>query len=117
MKRERKVRPFPEEFPFTTTTTTTMAAVRVGARVQIKDKDLRGTVAYVGLTEFAAGKWIGVALDEAKGKNNGSVQGKAYFQCDDKHGMFVRQTQILILDEEGGAATPRAGSSRAGSSR
>ena len=84
-----------------------MASVRVGTRVQIKDKDLRGTVAYVGLTEFAAGKWIGVALDEAKGKNNGSVQGKAYFQCDDKHGMFVRQTQILTLDEEGGAATPR----------
>ena len=84
-----------------------MASVRVGTRVQIKDKDLRGTVAYVGLTEFAAGKWIGVALDEAKGKNNGSVQGKAYFQCEDKHGMFVRQTQILTLDEEGGAATPR----------
>ena len=90
-----------------------MASVRVGSRVQIKDKDLRGTVAYVGLTEFAAGKWIGVALDEAKGKNNGSVQGKAYFQCEDKHGMFVRQTQIQILDEDGGAATPKgAGSSR-----
>ena len=94
------------------TPASTMASVRVGTRVQIKDKDLRGTVAYVGLTEFAAGKWIGVALDDAKGKNNGSVQGKAYFQCEDKHGMFVRQTQILVLDEEGGAATPRAGSSR-----
>ncbi len=79
--------------------------VRVGARVQIKDKDLLGTVAYVGLTEFAAGKWIGVVLDEPKGKNNGVVQGKQYFKCDDKHGMFVRQTQIVLADDEGGGSS------------
>jgi len=40
------------------------------------------------------GKWIGVALDEAKGKNNGTVQGKRYFTCEDNHGIFVRQTQV-----------------------
>ncbi len=61
-------------------------APKVGARVKLKDKDLLGQVVYVGLTEFAAGKWIGVVLDEPKGKNNGIVQGKEYFRCKEKHG-------------------------------
>ena len=43
------------------------------------------------------GKWIGVILDEKKGKNNGVVQGKKYFTCDDNHGIFVRQSQVQIL--------------------
>lgn len=45
--------------------------VRLGMKVEITGKGLTGTVCYVGATLFASGKWIGVALDEAKGKNNG----------------------------------------------
>ena len=40
------------------------------------------------------GKWTGVALDDAKGKNNGTVQGKRYFTCEENHGIFVRQSQV-----------------------
>lgn len=56
--------------------------LKVGQRVDIvKDAQnkLRGTVAYVGTTLFSPGKWIGVILDEPKGKNNGTVMGKTYF--------------------------------------
>ena len=56
-------------------------SVKVGQRVQAKDSV--GTVAYVGTAQFAAGKWVGVVLDEPKGKNNGTVQGKTYFQVSD----------------------------------
>ena len=45
---------------------------------------------------MCTGKWIGVALDDAKGKNNGTVQGKRYFTCDDNHGIFVRQSQVRL---------------------
>lgn len=45
---------------------------------------------------------MGVELDEAKGKNNGSVQGKAYFKCADEHGIFVRQSQLATIDGGGG---------------
>lgn len=53
-------------------------------------------MAYVGATLFATGKWVGVILDEAKGKNDGTVQGRKYFTCDEGHGIFVRQSQVLI---------------------
>lgn len=56
--------------------------LKVGQRVDVlKDAQtkLRGTVAYVGTTLFSPGKWIGVILDENKGKNNGTVMGKTYF--------------------------------------
>uniref|UniRef100_A0A7M6DIX7 Dynactin subunit 1 n=1 Tax=Clytia hemisphaerica TaxID=252671 RepID=A0A7M6DIX7_9CNID len=71
-----------------------------GMRVEVIGKGLIGTVSYVGMTAFAAGKWIGVALDEAKGKNDGSVQGKKYFECPPNHGIFVRQTQITELVDD-----------------
>ncbi|KAK3908352.1 Dynactin subunit 1 [Frankliniella fusca] len=74
--------------------------LKVGQRVIVQDRG-GGSVAYVGSTLFAAGKWIGVILDEPKGKNNGTVQGKEYFKCGENHGAFVRQTQLTLLDEAG----------------
>lgn len=73
---------------------------KVGQRVLVPDRG-PGTVAYVGTTQFAAGKWIGVILDEPKGKNNGTVQGKEYFKCGENYGAFLRQTQLTLLDDAG----------------
>ena len=56
-----------------------------------------GRVAFVGTTQFADGDWIGVILDEPKGKNNGSVQGVAYFSCEHNFGLFIRPAQVSIF--------------------
>ncbi|XP_050559379.1 dynactin subunit 1 isoform X5 [Spodoptera frugiperda] len=72
----------------------------LGQRVMVVGKDVKGSVAYVGYPTFATGKWIGVILDEPKGKNNGTVRGHAYFTCEENYGVFVRQTQIQLLDAE-----------------
>ncbi|KAM9404252.1 kinesin-like protein KIF13A isoform 1-T1 [Salvelinus alpinus] len=49
-----------------------------------------GTVHYVGGVEFAKGIWVGVQLDLAVGKHNGTVQGRVYFRCPPDHGVFVK---------------------------
>lgn len=57
-----------------------MTSLQIGSRVEVTGKGSEGNVAYIGTTAFAPGKWIGVILDEPKGKNNGTVQGRSYFQ-------------------------------------
>ncbi len=56
---------------------TASSNMKIGTRVEVIGKGLVGTVKYSGMTAFASGKWIGVALDEAKGKNDGTGKIKA----------------------------------------
>ncbi|XP_070527441.1 CAP-Gly domain-containing linker protein 1 isoform X3 [Cardiocondyla obscurior] len=53
-----------------------------------------GTIAYIGETKFAPGDWAGVVLDDPIGKNDGSVAGSRYFQCEPKRGIFSRLTRL-----------------------
>lgn len=80
--------------------------LKVGSRVEVIGKGHRGTVAYVGATLFATGKWVGVILDESKGKNDGTVQGRRYFTCEDNHGIFVRQSQIQLVEDGADTTSP-----------
>ncbi|KAK6746226.1 hypothetical protein RB195_012380 [Necator americanus] len=65
---------------------------QVGDRARIDQRS--GTVAYVGPTKFAPGEWIGLVLDEASGKNDGSVQGYRYFTCTPDHGLFCKSSKL-----------------------
>ncbi|CAH1761785.1 1197_t:CDS:10, partial [Entrophospora sp. SA101] len=67
----------------------------VGSRCEIQGKI--GTIRFVGHTAFSPGKWFGVELDEPLGKNDGSVNGKHYFKCEEKHGVFIRTSQARPL--------------------
>ncbi|XP_053314032.1 dynactin subunit 1 isoform X4 [Spea bombifrons] len=80
--------------------------LKVGSRVEVIGKGHRGTVAYVGATLFASGKWVGVILDESKGKNDGTVQGRRYFSCEENHGIFVRQSQIQVVEDGADTTSP-----------
>ncbi|XP_048060528.1 dynactin subunit 1 isoform X3 [Megalobrama amblycephala] len=80
--------------------------VKVGSLVEVIGKGHRGTVAYIGNTLFASGKWVGVILEEPKGKNDGTVQGKRYFTCQENHGIFVRQSQIQLVEDMADTTSP-----------
>ena len=58
----------------------------------------RGVVRFKGPTSFnTSGKWIGIELYEKNGKNDGSVEGIAYFTCEMGFGVFVRPSQIKAI--------------------
>ncbi|KAG0646140.1 dynein-associated polypeptide [Hyphodiscus hymeniophilus] len=82
-----------------------MAGYQVGQIVQLVDGQL-ATVRYVGQTGFAAGEWIGVELEGPNGKNDGSVKGERYFDCEMGKGMFLRETGITAIIEQ--ASAPKA---------
>ena len=70
----------------------------VGALVEISTG--KGIVRFCGTTSFAPGKWVGIELFEPKGKNDGSIQGIAYFSCKPLHGVFIRPSQVKVLQAE-----------------
>lgn len=73
----------------------------VGARCEVaRDASFarRGTVAYVGSTQFAPGTWVGVVYDEPVGKNDGSVQGVRYFTARPQYGGMVRPAMVTVGD-------------------
>jgi tubulin-folding cofactor B len=77
---------------------TTGIAVGKRCRLLPESDARRGTVAFVGLVEKipGLGPWIGVALDEPTGKNDGSVAGQRYFECGKNQGVFIRPERVEV---------------------
>jgi tubulin-folding cofactor B len=75
-------------------------AVSLRARLLPETDARRGTVAFVGPVPPipGLGSWVGIALDEPTGKNDGSVAGHRYFQAGNNHGVFVRPDRVEVGD-------------------
>ncbi|GAA6060529.1 hypothetical protein JCM10212_005610 [Sporobolomyces blumeae] len=75
-----------------------------GARCEValsSELSRRGTVRYVGPTEFGAkdaSVWVGVEWDEPVGKGNGTVDGKTYFETAPLRASFVRPDKVKVGD-------------------
>lgn len=73
--------------------------IEVGLRCLLGDGLRRGEVKYVGkCKEMGNGYWIGIALDEPYGDNNGSFGNKKYFECLENFGIFVRPSYVKTGD-------------------
>uniref|UniRef100_A0A674CGF6 CAP-Gly domain containing linker protein 2 n=1 Tax=Salmo trutta TaxID=8032 RepID=A0A674CGF6_SALTR len=65
----------------------------VGERVWVNGVK-PGVIAYLGETQFAPGQWAGVVLNDLLGKNDGSVGGVRYFECQPHQGIFTRPSKL-----------------------
>ncbi|XP_056391212.1 protein lava lamp isoform X2 [Hyla sarda] len=80
---------------------------RVGEHVWVNGNK-PGFIQFLGETQFAPGQWAGIVLDEAIGKNDGSVAGVRYFQCEALRGIFTRPSKLSrkpLDDETNGTQT------------
>ncbi|OAD58866.1 Tubulin-folding cofactor B [Eufriesea mexicana] len=74
---------------------------KVGDRCEVcvpNQPKRRATIMYIGKTEFKEGWWIGVKYDEPLGKNDGTFNGKRYFECLPKYGGFVKPAHVRVGD-------------------
>ncbi|XP_069464816.1 CAP-Gly domain-containing linker protein 4 isoform X6 [Ambystoma mexicanum] len=65
-----------------------------GSQVLLTSSSEMAIIRYIGLTDFAQGVWLGLELRSAKGKNDGSVGDKRYFQCKQNYGVLVRPSRV-----------------------
>jgi GTPase KRas protein len=72
------------------------AEIHVGARVRWMGQHL-GFVRFYGEGNFAKGIWVGIELDEPCGKNDGTVKGQRYFNCNPGHGIFTNPNKVEVL--------------------
>lgn len=98
-----------------------MASFNVGDTVTINADGRPATVRFAGPTNFQTGEWVGLELEDYTGKNDGSVKGEYYFECEMGRGMFVRPSAITLVQTEsaparkmsvGGPSTSAAGPRR-----
>ncbi|XP_056137752.1 CAP-Gly domain-containing linker protein 1 isoform X1 [Lampris incognitus] len=86
---------------------------QVGERVWVNGNK-PGFIQFLGETQFAPGQWAGIVLDEPIGKNDGSVAGVRYFQCEALRGIFTRPSKLSRTEGEANG-TQTAPPSRAAS--
>ncbi|KAK7933081.1 hypothetical protein WMY93_003977 [Mugilogobius chulae] len=86
---------------------------QVGERVWVNGNK-PGYIQFLGETQFAPGQWAGIVLDEPIGKNDGSVAGVRYFQCEALKGIFTRPSKLSRTEGEANG-TQTAPTSRAAS--
>ena len=75
--------------------------MRVGERCQVRIANAPtrlGTVMYLGQLGEKPGYFVGVKYDEPLGKNDGTADGKRYFECLQNYGGFVKPDGVTVGD-------------------
>lgn len=93
-----------------------MSDLEAGQVIRLAD-GRNAIVRFVGETYFAPGVWVGVELDDGTGKNDGTVQGEKYFDCEPGNGMFVRPAAVTVIAQPQPAAPKQRPAAAAGAAK
>lgn len=63
--------------------------IGLNQRITVKD-GLGGVIRYIGRVDGKDGKWVGIELDSPCGLNDGTHNEHRYFDCEPRHGLFIR---------------------------
>jgi len=75
------------------------AAFPIDGRCECDPGARRGTICHAGPIISTKGMWIGIRLDEPQGNNDGTKDGKRYFDCPgDKYGVFAKPENVRVGD-------------------
>merc|ERR1712183_749371 len=75
------------------------AAFPLGSRCEVEPGARRGEICHVGPVGNLTTIWIGIRLDEPQGQNDGSKDGKRYFDCPGpKYGCFSKPENVRVGD-------------------
>lgn len=69
----------------------------VGKRCVVQGYDCEGVLTYVGPAQGSKDITCGVILDRKIGRNNGSVRGHKYFECEQGYGVMCNPDKITLL--------------------
>eukprot|EP01049_Picozoa_sp_SAG25_P002188 SAG25_NODE_112_length_14924_cov_13.606476_4_plen_577_part_00 len=74
-------------------------AIGPGAQIRLDGKH-NGHCRYKGVIDGRRGLWLGLEMDDTVGDNDGSIDGKSYFETHDGQGLFVRENsgRCMILN-------------------
>ncbi|KAI8071009.1 hypothetical protein BC940DRAFT_294991 [Gongronella butleri] len=91
--------PFPSHTPLTTIELTRRTELSYGCKVKLIRSPLKtiAYVRYIGPVDWADGEWIGVELERAVGKNDGSVDGHRYFYTGANRGIFLTKDELMVV--------------------
>lgn len=70
----------------------------IGKRVLVEGYDSIGTLRFCGNHASKPGMRCGVELDDKIGRNDGTVAGHKYFECEDMKGVLVAPYKVKLLD-------------------
>ena len=72
----------------------------INKRVLVEGYDSVGTLVFYGDHNSKPGKRCGVILDDPVGRNNGTIGGHKYFDCEDKKGILVAPYKVKIIGKD-----------------
>lgn len=71
----------------------------LGKRVIVDGYESIGSIAFIGPHHLDTHPRIGVVLDTSIGRNNGTVKGHKYFDCEKGHGVLVLPYKVHLVDD------------------